>query len=105
MLAQELVFVFNEEGSMYVSRPRQLNDTLAASGVSLDMRPILRMRYETWDALGVGKSTIRLPEHLASTFGRPTITAPEYAAGWRRVVAEPKGLCAMIAKSEKPRNI
>ena len=102
MLAQEFIFVFNEEGSMYVRRTRQMNDMLARQGVALDMRPILRMRYHTWDAMKVGKTTLRLPEHLAATFGRPTITAPEFAATWRQVVAEQRLLCDQITTLKKP---
>lgn len=102
MLAQEFIFVFNEEGSMYVRRTRKMNDLLAAQGVALDMRPILRLRYNTWDAMNVGKTTLRLPEHLAATFGRPTITAPEFAATWRQVVAEQRLLCEQIKTLKKP---
>jgi hypothetical protein len=102
MLAQEFIFVFNEEGSMYVRRTRKMNDILAAQGVALDMRPILRMRYNTWDALSVGKTTLRLPAHLAATFGRPTITAPEFATTWRQVVAEQRLLCEQIKTLKKP---
>lgn len=102
MLAQEFIFVFNEEGSMYVRRTRQMNDLLAAQGVALDMRPILRMRYTTWDAMNVGRTTLRLPEHLAATFGRSTITAPEFAAAWRQVVAEQRLLCEQIKTLKKP---
>ncbi len=102
MLAQEFIFVFNEEGSMYVKRTRKMNDLLAAKGVALDMRPILRMRYTTWDAMNVGKITLRLPEHLAATFGRPTITAPEFAESWRQVVAEQRSLCEQIKTLKKP---
>jgi hypothetical protein len=102
MLAQEFIFVFNEEGSTYVSRTRQLNDALAAAGIPLDMRPILRMRYETWDALDAASATIRLPEHLASAFGRAQITGPEFAASWRTVVEEQKQLCSRSAHIKKP---
>jgi hypothetical protein len=102
MLAQEFIFVFNEEGSLYVRRTRKMNDLLAAQGVELDMRPILRMRYNTWDAFAVGKTTLRLPAHLAATFGRPTITAPEFAATWRQVVAEQRVLCERIKTLKKP---
>ena len=105
MLAHEFIFVFNEEGSLYVTRTRQMNDTLAANGIAVDVRPILRMRYETWDALRVGESTIRLPAHLASTFGRATITAPEFSAGWRTVIDEQKALCAKSASLRKPREL
>ncbi len=102
MLAQEFVFVFNEEGSLYVRRTRKMNDLLARSGVALDMRPILRMRYHTWDAFRAASVTLRLPEHLAASFGRPTITAPEFAASWRQVVAEQRELCERIKTLKKP---
>jgi hypothetical protein len=105
MLAQEFIFVFNEEGSMYVHRTRQMNDLLAQQGIALDMRPILRMRYRTWDALAVGQTTLRLPEHLAFAFGRQTITAPEFAAAWRQVVEEQQALCAELATLRKPRDL
>ena len=102
MLAQEFIFVFNEEGSLYVRRTRQMNDMLAAQGVALDMRPILRMRYHTWDALAVGKSTLRPTEHLAAAFGQTTITTPEFAAQWSHVVSEQRALCARIGQIRKP---
>ena len=102
MLAQEFIFVFNEEGSLYVRRTRQMNDMLAAQGVSLDMRPILRMRYHTWDALSVGKSTLRPTEHLAAAFGQATIATPEFAAQWAGVVNEQRALCERIGQIRKP---
>ncbi len=105
MLAHEFIFVFNEEGSMYVTRTRKLNEMLAASGIGLDVRPILRMQYETWDALNVGNSTIRLPAHLASIFGRATITTPEFASAWRSVVEEQKLLLNKSASLRKPREL
>jgi hypothetical protein len=103
MLAQEFIFVFNEEGSMYVRRTRQMNDTLARQGIALDLRPILRLRYHTWDALVVGQSTLRPAEHLATTFGQPTITTPEFATAWRQVVDEQRALCGQVATLQKPR--
>ena len=102
MLAQEFIFVFNEEGSLYVRRTRQMNDALAQQGVPLDMRPILRMRYNTWDALSVGQNTLRPTEHLAAAFGQSTITAPEFAANWRQVIAEQRTLCEKLARLKKP---
>lgn len=102
MLAQEFIFVFNEEGSMYVWRTRKMNDLLREQGIALDMRPILRMRYHTWDALVEGRSTLRPAPHLAAAFGQPTITTPEFAATWRQVVEEQKALCAHLATLRKP---
>jgi hypothetical protein len=102
MLAQEFIFVFNEEGSMYVRRTRQMNDMLAQRGIPLDMRPILRMRYRTWSSLTAGSSSIRLPQHLAATFGRQTITAPEFAEQWQDVVAEQRALRKEIGTIRRP---
>lgn len=105
MLAQEFIFVFNEEGSMYVHRTRQMNQTLARHGIALEMRPILRMRYHTWDALSVGRSTLRPAEHLASTFGQQSITAPEFAANWPQVCEEQRALCETLASIRKPHQL
>jgi hypothetical protein len=105
MLAQEFLFVFNEEGSMYVWRTRKMNDLLARQGIALDMRPILRMRYETWDSLVVGRTSLRLPEHLATTFGQATITTPEFASHWRQVIAEQQKLCETMATLKQPRQL
>ncbi|HZO89130.1 MAG TPA: hypothetical protein VFB38_12405 [Chthonomonadaceae bacterium] len=103
MLAQEFIFVFNEEGSQYVWRTRRMNDLLARHGIPLDMRPILRLRYHTWDSLAVSRSSLRLVEHLATTFGRATITTPEFAASWRQVVEEQRALCKQSAGIRAPR--
>ncbi len=102
MLAQEFIFVFNEEGSLYVRRTRKMNDLLREAGATLDMRPILRIRHHTWDSLAVGDSTLNLPEHMAAAFGRRTITAPEFAAEWQQVIAEQKALCSDLAQIRKP---
>ena len=102
MLAQEFIFVFNEEGSLYVHRTRKMNDLLADAGVALDMRPILRIRHSTWDSLAAGEATLSLPEHLAAAFGRRTITAPEFAASWKQVVEEQRALCNDLARIRKP---
>lgn len=102
MLSQEFLFLFHEEGSMYVWRTKKMNDILRTAGVDLNFHPIVRIRYQTWDALAEAQSTLRLPEHLASTFGRATITVPEFAASWRSVVEEQKAFCEKSASLQKP---
>jgi hypothetical protein len=102
MLAQEFIFVFNEEGSLYVRRTRRMNDLLREGGVALDMRPILRLRHHTWDSLTAGHATLNLPDHLAAAFGRRTITTPEFASCWKQVVSEQQGLCDRVAHIRKP---
>jgi len=87
---------------MYVRRTRQMNDTLRAHGLELDMRPILRIRYNTWDALAAGRSTLRPAPHLAAAFGQPTITTPDFAAAWQQVLREQRRLLAQVAAIRKP---
>src|SRR5262249_24425728 len=68
----------------------------------LDMRPILRVRHNTWDSLVAGQATLNLPDHLADAFGRRTITTPEFGASWKQVVEEQKQLCNRMAEMRKP---
>lgn len=105
MLAQEFIFVFNEEGSLYVSRTRKMNDLIAAKGVELDMRPILRMRYQTWDSLQVGHASLNLPPHLSATFGRNTITTPEFGAQWKQVIQEQRNNAVTLTTLRKPHEL
>jgi hypothetical protein len=105
MLASEFIFVFNEEGSAYVSRTRKMNDLLRAQGVDLRMHPILRLRYHTWDALEVGRSTVALPDHLATAFGQRQIPAEDFAAGWREVVNEQGEMLARLEAVTTPRRL
>ncbi len=105
MLAQEFIFVFNEEGSLYVSRTRKMNDLLATKGVSLDMRPILRMRYQTWDSLRVGRSSLNLPPHLSAAFARKTMTTPEFAAQWKEAILTQKNTLSTLSNLHKPREL
>jgi hypothetical protein len=105
MLAREFLFVFNEEGSAYVSRTRRMNDYLRAHGVPLDLRPILRLRYRTWDALEVGSAGLILPDFLAATFGQHQITSRDFAARWREVVEEQGELLEELKAILKPREL
>jgi len=88
---------------MYVHRTRKMNDILWQNGVQIEMRPILRMRYQTWDSLACGRSTLRPVPHLAATFGQQTITTPEFAASWRQVIEQQRELCDNLATVKKPR--
>jgi hypothetical protein len=102
MLAQEFIFVFNEEGSQYVTRTRRMNDRLAAQGMPIDAHPILRIRYQTWDSLVTARSTLMPAEHLARAFAGRTLEAYDFGARWRGVVAEQQALCDRLAGIRKP---
>ncbi len=105
MLAQEFFFLFSEEGSMYVHRTRMMNDILTANGIKLDMRPIIRLRYQTWDSLEVASSSIQLPEHLASVFSQKVIPSSEFSTRWKEIIQNQKSLCDDVKAIRKPREL
>jgi hypothetical protein len=105
MLAREFLFVFNEEGSGYVTRTRRMNDILIANGVPLHMHPIVRLRYHTWDAMNAAGATLALPDHLASTFGQRQIPAQDFSAKWRTVVEEQTALLKKLESVTRPRDL
>jgi hypothetical protein len=105
MLAREFIFVFNEEGSAYVSRTRRMNDILREAGVPLKMHPILRLRYRTWDSLEIGHATLSLPDHLATTFGQRQIPAPDFARRWSEVLEQQEQLLEEIRRIARPRDL
>ncbi|MBC8066634.1 MAG: hypothetical protein H7Y17_17520 [Chlorobia bacterium] len=88
MLAREFVFVFHEGASSYVKHSRKLHQELAASGLSLPMNPILRVRYQAWDGLQVACSWLHLPEPFQRPFGTEELCAPSFAARWKAVGEE-----------------
>jgi hypothetical protein len=88
MLAREFIFVFNEEGSAYVSRTLRMNDLLRQAGVDVRAHPILRLKYRTWDSLTACHATLALPDHLAATFGQRQIPASEFGARWREIAGD-----------------
>ncbi|MEP6757419.1 MAG: hypothetical protein ABJA67_18095, partial [Chthonomonadales bacterium] len=105
MLGAEFIFVFNEEGSGYVTRTRQLNLLLAEHGYPLNIRPILRVKYSTWDGLSVGHASFKLPAHLAESFGQTTVSSSEFAEKWRAVVSAQQEILATLKSTLKPRDL
>ena len=103
MLAREFIFVFNEEGSAYVRLTRKMNDHFAENGIDLKLHPILRLRYRTWDALEVGQSSLKLPEHLKSAIGVEDIPAPELAARWEDWMIKQQRLLEQVSEIRSPR--
>lgn len=87
MIASEFVFVLNREGSAYIPRCRRMVGLMRERGVSMLFHPILRIGYNTWDALEASDVTFNLPGHLAAAFGQGEITAAEFSDSWRSVVS------------------
>jgi len=96
MISAEHIILFNETGSGYTPLTRRMNDGFSAAGIHVKTHPIVRLSYNTWDALAIAPQSTEfaLPEHLASTFGAPTIPARDFSARWREVIAEQKKFLA-----------
>ncbi len=96
MMASEFVFVLNQEGSAYIPRCRTMVSAMKRSGVDRSFYPILRIGYNTWDALKSTDATFNLPGHLARAFGQGEITAVEFSDSWRDVVESQERLLDTI---------
>lgn len=85
MLAHELIFVFHEQASRYTRLTQQMNAAMRDNGITLDLHPLLRLEYSTWDALKDVETTFSLPPHYSAAFGAQRLSARELAARWQSV--------------------
>ena len=93
MLAAEFTLVFHEGASNYTHRTRAMVGRMAKRKLPLpELRPILRIKYATWDALGavpVEDATcdnLKLPAFLQQAKGRDQIAFDDFAYCWRNAV-------------------
>ena len=105
MIAAEFLILFHETASGYTDRTLAMNDAIRATGISLDLLPIVRLQHGTWDALAAAGESVafRLPNHLAQAFGRQEITADEFSARWRSVAEEQKQALTVFRNLRTPR--
>ncbi|MBS1708472.1 MAG: hypothetical protein JSS65_07085 [Armatimonadetes bacterium] len=101
MLASEFVFVFHEGASSYVSVSRKFHQALAANGAQLKLNPVLRVRYEPWDAMTDCCTWIKLPEPLHRPFGVDELSAPSFAIRWREVYKEQVARLEKLSKARR----
>ncbi|MGC4045262.1 MAG: hypothetical protein QM758_15835 [Armatimonas sp.] len=108
MLASEFVFVFHEGASGYTHRTRAMLAELKKQGLRLpNLRPILRVKYDTWTALsavpdGAG-ICLKLPEFLAQALDRPSISLDDFAQCWPRAIQWEKERLADLHGISSPR--
>ena len=101
MLAKEFVFVFHEGASGYVWQSRNFHRLLKQRLCpDLCMNPILRVKYDSWSALDVTCSWIRLPEPFQRAFGTEEICSPSLAHRWKDVSASEGEL--LRKRTQKP---
>ena len=107
MIAEEHLVVFHETASAYTSATQAMNADLARHGLAQTLYPIVRLTYPTWDALAsapVGV-TLRLPPHLAATFGAETISACDFAGHWHEVMDSCRQLLRDSRGLSSPRDL
>lgn len=97
MLAKEYVFVFHDGASGYVHRSRHLHQQLGHQ-----VYPLLRVRYEPWDALKECSSWLALPEPMRRPFGVDELSGPSLAVRWREVVGEQENLLTRLKGLTRP---
>ena len=82
MLSAEFIFVFHEKASGYTKRTHAMNEALRARGIELKLHPMLRLQYETWNALSGVEADFVLPPHLAKLWPGERLSATAFAATW-----------------------
>ena len=102
MLAKEFVFVFHEGASSYVWRSGQMAKQLAGAGFDLKLNPILRVKYEPWDAMENCCAWLKLPEPLRRPFGTMELSAPSFAVRWKEVAGDQERLLEKMATLKRP---
>ena len=105
MLAHEYIFVFHEKASGYTALTQKMNAALREAGIGLNLKPLLRVRHSTWDALDTTNTNFDLPPHLAAAFGAKQINAKEFAARWQSVCDEQDELRANLKNCRSPREL
>jgi predicted phage tail protein len=103
MLAAEFIFVMHEGASGYIHRSRRMHQTLAESGFSLDLNPILRIGYDTWGALEHASPVrFRLPEPLQVIARRAEADSQELAQRLPDWQAEAQSILDALAEIRRP---
>ena len=105
MIAEEHLVVFHETASGYTSATQAMNAHLAKHGLTQTLYPIVRLTYPTWDALASApaEAALRLPPHLAATFGAETISARDFAGRWHGVIESSQQLLRESRTLSSPR--
>lgn len=107
MIAEEHLVVFHETASGYTSATQAMNADLANHGLPQTLHPIVRLTYPTWDALASApaEAALRLPPHLAATFGAETVSAHEFAGRWHEVIESCRLLLREARELSSPRHL
>lgn len=99
MLAHEFVCIFHQGASSYVAESKKFHQNLYQVGIKLNLNPILRVQYKTWDALEDIDVSFSLPKPFQKGFGTEKISAKKFAISWKKVVEEQKNLLKQLQEN------
>ena len=102
MLATEFVFVMHEGASTYMPVTVAFNRMISKSWPGMRLNPVLRVRYEPWDALSECKAWFQLPEPLRRPFGAEEMSAESFSKRWRAIAKEQSDLLEMLSSLRSP---
>lgn len=105
MLAQEMIFVFHEKASSYTKLTQKMNAGLREAGVPLDLHPLLRLKYATWDSLSEVETHLCLPPHLERAFAAKSVSGRDFAARWKEVCDAQDAMLADLKACRSPREL
>jgi hypothetical protein len=100
MLGKEFTFAFHDGASSYVKASRALHQKL-----DFRVNAILRIKYQTWDALADIETWFNMPKPFQTAFGGEAICAASFASRWRTVVKEQQGRLDQLGKIRKPSDL
>jgi hypothetical protein len=109
MLTAEHILVFHEGASSYSSRTRDMVVEMKKRGIPVpELRPILRLKYATWDALAAvtphhDTDVLALPPHFEQGFCLPEISFEDFATCWKHAQHCQKRKLDELAELRSPR--
>lgn len=102
MLCSEGIMVLSETGSAYMHITKRFVKAINEAGIQLELFPLLRVYYSTFDAMRHLKIKLNLPEHIARFIGSQTISAEEFALSWRDIVKDARRTTESMVSSQSP---
>jgi hypothetical protein len=102
MLSREHSMVLLENASVYVPQTHRLIRLLRSSGVEFALNPVMRLHFETWDAMAVANAKLQMPAHLARFFEEDCMHADCFSQQWRKAVARARALVERLGEARAP---
>ncbi|MEA3400982.1 MAG: hypothetical protein U9R79_06995 [Armatimonadota bacterium] len=105
MMSREFTMVMLENASVYLPQTHRLIRMLRRAGIELELHPLARLHFETYDAMEAADACLRLPPHLARLFGEQRLTARQFAQRWRAAVARARTIIERLGEARAPDDI